>query len=319
MTNETKTAANAQAAKKKVLRRGVTNETRSVNRIKFHEKDSVPNTGLFIGHLENVTVEWSSSDKNQDFPNINVPRLVFHFESNHSKIAERRYYGHTLWARASSIDTIPGGKHAMWVDGVFATIKHFLEVYYLNGRTLTSEEEEALSLDFFDYDENGNYIPVEQDEVIASYHKVFENAAAMFNGTYNLKDGDTPKPCYKSADGKLIPIWMKLLRHTKGKDGKWYNVQPNGDLGFTNSPDSGLIEKINGQNPPAILRINVARESITPKQTQPQNPTIGIRNPNNMVGTIVAPTGVPAMGASQTDAYIAAQNPTISGEDNMPF
>lgn len=306
---ETKDVASAQATKK-VLRRGISNETQAVSRIKFHEKDSVPANGLFVGHLENVTVDWSSSDKSADFPNMSIPRLTFHFESNHAKQAERRYYGHTLWPIGSSIETMYGGSRGFVVDYVFNTIKHFLDVFYLNGRKLTDEEIEALSLDFVDCDEDGAYVPVEAEEVIASYRKVFENAAAMFNGTFGLKEGETAKPCYKTADGKMIPIWMKLLRHVKDKNNKWRNVGTKGDLAFTSNPGAGLIEKVSGQNPPAILRINVARESITPKETEDKTPTVGVMQ-GTMPGTIIA-GNVPAMGAAPSQAYNDAQ-----GE--MPF
>lgn len=296
---------------RKVARRGISNETRAVTRIKFHEKDCVPANGLFIGHLESVSVDISNSDKIKAFPNMDVPRLVFHFESNHAKQSERRYYGHTIWPVESSIDTIPGGRREAAVNNVLNIIKHFLDVFYLNGRELTIEEEEALTLDFIDYDETGAYIPVKAEEVLASYRKIFENAAAMLNGTFGLEEGETPKPCYKTADGKFIPIWMKLLRHVKNRDGEWKNVGLNGDLAFSLNIGSGLIEKVNGQNPPVTLRINFARESITPKNTEVKKPTLaGVTT--GISGTIIA-NNVPIMGAQQNDAYISAS------EDEMPF
>lgn len=205
---------------------------------------------------------------------------------------------------------IPDGCRQIVVDNIFKTIKHFLDVFYLKGRQLTDEEELALSLEIADSDEDGNYVPVEPEEVLAAYRKLFENTVAIFNGSWNLAEGETPKPCYKTADGKFIPIWMKLLRHVKNKDNRWVNVGANGNLGFTSSPGAGLIERINGQNPPAILRINLARESITPKETQAKAPTIGVAGVVN-AGTVVA-GGVPQMGAAPSEAYVEAQ-------DGMPF
>jgi len=132
--------------------------------------------------------------------------------------------------------------------------------------------------------------------------------AAMLNGTFNLKEGEVAKPCYKTADGKIIPVWMKLLRHVKNNKGQWINVTTGGDLGFTGNPGSGLIELVNGTNPPAVLRINLAKESITPKNTEAK-PIIGA--PTAMPGTVLA-GGVPQMGAAPSEAYNEAQ-----GE--MPF
>jgi len=298
----------AEQPVKKVLKRGISNETRAVTRVKFHEKDCNPSTGLFVGHLESVSVEFSNTDRSQNFPNMDVPRITFHFESNHSRIAERRYYGHSLFPVESSIETIPNGSKAYRVDYIINTIKHFLDVYYLKGRELSEAEEDALTLDLVDYDEDGNYVPVDPTDVLNAYRKMFENAAAMLNGTFNLKEGEVAKPCYKTADGKIIPVWMKLLRHVKNNKGQWINVTTGGDLGFTGNPGSGLIELVNGTNPPAVLRINLAKESITPKNTEAK-PIIGA--PTAMPGTVLA-GGVPQMGAAPSEAYNEAQ-----GE--MPF
>ena len=49
MTNETKNGATAEVPTRK-NRRGVSNETKAVSQLKFHEKDAAQN-GLFIGHL----------------------------------------------------------------------------------------------------------------------------------------------------------------------------------------------------------------------------------------------------------------------------
>ena len=67
-------AEGAQIATKKI-RRGVSNKTQAVAQLKFHEKDAAQN-GLFVGHLEEVRVDWSNSEDSKDFPSMAVPRLT---------------------------------------------------------------------------------------------------------------------------------------------------------------------------------------------------------------------------------------------------
>ena len=50
--NEKPTGVTAETPAKKV-RRGVSNQTKAVAQLRFHEKDAATN-GLFIGHLEEV-------------------------------------------------------------------------------------------------------------------------------------------------------------------------------------------------------------------------------------------------------------------------
>ena len=52
------TVDNAQTTVKKA-RRGVNNQTKAVAQLRFHEKDASTQNGLFIGHLENVYVDWA--------------------------------------------------------------------------------------------------------------------------------------------------------------------------------------------------------------------------------------------------------------------
>ena len=67
MSEESKVGATAgQPTKKK---RGISNSTQAVSQLKFHEKDASPN-GLFIGHLEEVKVEWSTNADGKTFLDI---------------------------------------------------------------------------------------------------------------------------------------------------------------------------------------------------------------------------------------------------------
>lgn len=286
-------------------RRGISNTTQATAQLKFHEKDATQ-YGLFVGHLDNVQVATSIADENnKSFAGINVPRITFYFASNHANVVEQRHINHTLFPVESNVNTIPGGSEAWKVDCVLRWIKHILDVYYLKGRELTVEEEDALCLPFEDSDENGQYIDVDAETVAAGYGTLFTNVAAMLNGTFGTKDGDAAKPVYKTADGKYIPCWLKLLRHKRRKN-DWINVAPNGELGFDSFLGNGALELVKQNCPPAILRIDFAKESITPKETK-KAPSIGVPNSSiaGMGGIPVAPFA--STDLSGTDAYAATQ------------
>ena len=285
--------ANAQTVAKKV-RRGVSNKTQAVAQLKFHEKDAAQN-GLFVGHLEEVRVDWSNNAEAKSFTGMSIPRLTFHFASNHANASEKRHVYQTLFPVESNVNTIPGGSEDWRVNNVFSWIKHILDVFYLKGREMTEAEEDALSLTFEDFDENGEYVSVEAEDVIAGYRAIFENAAAMLNGSFELADGEVAKPVYKTSDGKFIPCWLKLLRHKKRK-GDWINVGANGDLAFDGFIGNGVVELLKKDCPPTVLRLDLAKESITPKETK-KTPTIGAPG-----------MGAPAMGG------VMAGAPTM----NMP-
>lgn len=304
MSEQKEGTVGAQAVLKKV-RRGVSNETQAVTLLRFHEKDASKN-GLFVGHLHEVTVDWSTNEN--VFNGISVPRLTFHFASNHANANEMRHVWQTLFPVPSNVDTIPGGKDEWRVNNIFAWIKHVLDVYYLKGRNLTEEEENALTLPFVDFDEKGEYVSVEPEEVISGYRALFENAAAMLNGTFKLTDGESPKPVYKTADGKFKPTWMKLLRHKKRKN-NWIDVGQNGELAFDGFIGNGVLELVNGNNPPAILRIDMSRESITPKETKKEG--------NSMMDAINGMGGVSAQaGIAAMNSYAEAVG---GGDGDMPF
>ena len=285
--------ANAQTVAKKV-RRGVSNKTQAVAQLKFHEKDAAQN-GLFVGHLEEVRVDWSNNAEAKSFTGMSIPRLTFHFASNHANASEKRHVYQTLFPVESNVNTIPGGSEDWRVNNVFNWIKHILDVFYLKGREMTEAEEDALSLTFEDFDENGEYVSVEAEDVIAGYRAIFENAAAMLNGSFELADGEVAKPVYKTSDGKFSPCWLKLLRHKKRK-GDWVNVGANGDLAFDGFIGNGVVELLKKDCPPTVLRLDLAKESITPKETK-KTPTIGAPG-----------MGAPAMGG------VMAGAPTM----NMP-
>lgn len=296
-------AGSAQSTVKKA-RRGVNNETKAVAQLRFHEKDASTQNGLFIGHLESCSVDWSVNAEGKQFTGEKVPRVTLHFASNHTSASEQRHVYYTLNCVESNVNTIPDGSEDWKVNNIFHWMKHILDVYYLKGREMTAEEEEALSLPFEDFDDEGNYVAVETADVIKGYAFIFNNFVAMMNGSFNLPDGETPKPCYKTADGKFIPAWLKLLRHKKVK-GEWKNVAQNGELGFDSFIGNGVVELIRKDMPPAVLRLDLAKESITPKETK-KTPTIGA--PNNAMAGMggVMPTAPMNMGNADIGAYTDA-------------
>ena len=302
--------------KVKVSRRSIANSAKKTI-LRFHEKDSCavqgPAFGLFVGHLASVEVSKSTIKEDakglQSFAGKEIPRLLLRFESNHSNEVERRHYTMSFNPIESNVDTIPGGASAWQVDNLFTWMNNLLELFYLNGRALTEEEEAALSLPFEDYDENNNYIPVEADDVIKGYTVLFENFSAMMNGKFAPKGQEaTGKPCYLTEKGTIIPLWMKLTRYKKTKNG-WRETGNNGELAFDVFYSSPLLEKMKGSNPPLLVSFDPSRESITPQQTTKKTPTIGGQNAGIAGGVVMG--GMP-MGVAQGNAGAEA------GVD-MPF
>jgi hypothetical protein len=269
---------------------------------------------LFIGHLEEVRVDWSVNTEGGSFTGLKVPRVTLHFASQHKNASEKRHVYQTLFPQPSNVDTIPGGKEAWKVDNVLKWIKHILDIYYLKGRELTEAEEDALTLALEDYkEENGVYVYVPVDpetDVLPAYRTLFENFVSMMNGTFrDLADGEVAKPCYKTANGDFIPAWLKLLRHKKDRKRGWVNVGRNGELAFDSFIGTGVVELITDGKPPRVLRYDASKESITPKETN-KTPTIGgaAAMPG---GGVIPDTGIP-MGVAALSAYAGAA-------EEMPF
>lgn len=313
MSNKEKEVAteNAQTVVKK-NRRGVSNKTKAVAQLKFHEKDAAQN-GLFIGHLESVEVAWSTNSEGKAFTGMAVPRLVFHFASNHVNESEKRHVYQSVNPIESNVNTIPGGSEEWRVNNALQWIKHILDVFYLKGRELTEEEENALALPFEDFNEAGEYVSVEPETVIAGYAAIFNNASAMLNGSWNLEEGAIAKPCFKTADGKIIPCWLKLLRHKKYKN-QWNNIVSSGDLAFDPFIGNGVVELLVKDKMPTVLRIDMVKESITPKEVN-KAPSIGMPGMANPMFGGVMPTEAPMnMGVNSANSAAFAD-----AGDQMPF
>ena len=300
------TVANVSAKR----RRGVSNKTQSVSELRFHERDAARNNFLFIAHLEDVSVEWSTNADGKTFTGLKVPRVSLHFASNHTDKAQRRHVRQSLFPVESNVDTMEGGKDEWKVNNVLGWMKHLLDIFYLKGRQMTEAEEDALSLPFVDSTEEGEYIPIEPEEVLKGYEFVFRNFVAMMNGVFGLAENAVPHPCYKDANGNFIPIWIKLLRHIKRKN-EWINVGQNGDLAFPQFIGAGVIELFKSGKEPLILRVDLSKESITPKQVK-KEPSLGGIGPMASQGFIAPNFDADGMDASNDTAFNAA------GVD-MPF
>lgn len=305
---------------KKKIRRGISNETRTVSRLKFDESVANRTNGLFQAVID--TVEVRSAKIGEDaagmasFAGLEIPTFVVNFHSLHDTPEKWRWVTLRLMAVESNVGTIPFGEEEWKVSNVLGYIKHLLDVLYLKGRDLTEEEENALELPFTDYeeDENGNivYNPIDAEEVVAGYRTLFTNAAAMLNGTWGLAEGANPKPCYVNPDGKKAWLWIKLLRFTKNR-GKWQPVvrggNNTGDLGFPNFLGTGVIERYVKESAPA-LRVDFTKESIIPQKYEEKG--IAPNLPNSMQG------GIPIGGVTPTFDSGMAQ-PDYGQFNDMPF
>lgn len=292
----------SESVQKTKVRRGIAN-ARGTVRLKFSHEHAKPN-GLFIAHLDNVEVSeiliGEDSTGMPSFNGLSVPRLQFTFASNEEEVSKRHYVTKSFTAVESNVNTIPGGKEDWKVNSVFDWIKHLLNVYVLKGRELTDEEADALSLNFEDFDENGEYVPVDAETVISSWKVLFENVAAMFN---HSKDG---QPAYKTKDGKNIAIWLKLLRYVRSK--KSWKAVDNGNLSLPTFVGEGVVE-IYKQNVLPSIRIDVVRECITPKNLE-----VEAKAPNALVsGVPNSPIGTFANGVN-TFSDVSAE-----AADDVPF
>lgn len=304
----------AEVANKK-KRRGISNETRATSRLKFDDvRDANKANGLFQGHLESVEVkDITIGEETTGMPSFNgmtVPKLILTFASNHPAVAERRYVSMQFLPAESNVDTIPNGSKAWQVDRIMAYLKHLLDVYLLKGKPMSEEQEDALTLAFEDFDDNGEYVSVDPTEVINGWRVLFENFANIMN---TGKDG---KPIYVTADGKIIPIWMKLLRFTKNK-GQWKPVEGGnraGDLAFPGFVGEGVIELFVTNKAP-ILKVDATKEKIAVMDIAktPTNPAV-----SGMPGAPMG--GVPAGFGDGMGADNGSPIPAFPGAgEDLPF
>ena len=256
--------ANAPEAKKPI-RRGVSTAVGTTN-LKFDTRDMQPN-GLFLAHLDKVEVTTFVPGEGKtgmpSFNGLEVPRITFVFASNEDEINKRRKVYLQFNAVESTALTIPGKSEEWKVNIPLNYLKHILDVFVFKGREMTEKEAEALSLDYVDFDENGEYVTVSPETVLAAWKNLFTNIVTL------LDTGNNGKPCYKTADNKYIPLWIKLIRYFKVKN-EWKEVN-NGSLSFPQFVGEGAIE-IFKPNVHPIIKVDITRERIKVMDLQKQAP-----------------------------------------------
>lgn len=295
------------APAKPKLRRGINNETRGTTRLKFDTCHARPN-GLFIGHIDSIEVKdiqiGEETSGLQSFAGLTVPRLTINFASNEEDANKRKYTQIRFLAVESNVETIPGGKSEWKVTQIFDYLKHFYNVFVLKGREMTDEEIAALTLDLEDYDENGEYVPVAAETVVAAWRSLFENFVNLMN------TGKNGTPVYLDNNGKPITIWMKLIRFVKNGKNVWKPIA-NGELSFPTFVGEGVIE-IFKQNTPPSIRVNIVSEDIKPRKIEsaPKVPNMP------MAGVPVAGMGIGMTPGIGIDSGAADYMNTMAGMAN---
>lgn len=278
--NEVNTKSNVEATPRR-RRRGVGSVQGSTLK-QFHESMACKNS-LFLGILDNVHVEYSTLDENgnNSFPGCKQPRLVFNFLSPDGTASRSKTFfpipsNTNTWEHADS-----KAREARLVPSQLSYLRHFLDVLYFKGRKPTEEEEILMELPLDEEDEDGSFIPNEPQVVCDAYGVMYKNIANMLNGITNMSgaDGAVPKPTYKDANGNPIKLWLKLIRAYKS-NGVWALQNKNGDLDFPTFVGSGVIEVVKANEMPKYVNIDLAKESITPKEvakkaTAPAMPGVG--------------------------------------------
>lgn len=292
---------------KKVLRRGIAS-ARGTARLKFSHELAKQN-GLFIAHLDDVSVSTITiSEESTGMPSFNgmeIPKLVLTFASNEEDVNKRHYVTLQFTPVESNVKTIPGGDDAWKIDSIFDWLKHILNVYILKGRELTDEEANALSLNYTDFDEKGEYVPVEPEEVISAWKSLFENFENIMNR------GREGQSYYKTKDGKNIAVWIKLLRYVKNNKKGWSAIN-RGDLSFPTFVGEGCIE-LYKQNTVASIRINSVKESIVPMNIPEA------KAPNMTMNNSGIPSVMGGVPVGDTMVSNGADGIATQAMEDMPF
>jgi hypothetical protein len=241
VVNQPANSAATTAPKKR--RRGISNETRTTSRKKFSHKDAINNLCLFVGHLH-ARVAWVTMKEDNNmrpaFAGKAIPQLVIEATSLHTNPADVRVASKTFWPYESNVDYIPGGAKEKFINMDFAWIKHFLDVVVFKGREMTDEESEMLELGYVDYDDNGQYEPVEVEDVIKAWGVLFDNVVKLVE-----TGGENGKSALLDKVGNQRQFWFRLNRYYKNK-GDWaFSGQGSeeGDLVFPNIVGQGIFEE----------------------------------------------------------------------------
>lgn len=332
VVNQPANSAATTAPKKR--RRGISNETRTTSRKKFSHKDAINNLWLFVGHLH-ARVAWVTMKEDNNmrpaFAGKAIPQLVIEATSLHTNPADVRVASKTFWPYESNVDYIPGGPKEKFINMDFAWIKHFLDVVVFKGREMTDEESEMLELGYVDYDDNGQYEPVEVEDVIKAWGVLFDNVVKLVE-----TGGENGKSALLDKVGNQRQFWFRLNRYYKNK-GDWaFSGQGSeeGDLVFPNIVGQGIFEEkfmldATHFKEPSLM-FDITKERIAPmdgvQSKQKKAPNLAAA-PG--IGGIAMGAGIvqPSMGGMPNFGVAGGFNPTEGSafapdsEDNggLPF
>ena len=221
-----------------------------------------------------------------------VPQLIIEATSLHTNPAEVRVASKTFWAYESNVDYIPGGAKEKFINMDFAWIKHFLDVVVFKGRAMTDEEADMLELGYVDYDDNGQYEPVEVEDVIKAWGVLFDNVVKLVE-----TGGENGKSALLDKVGNQRQFWIRLNRYYKNK-GEWVfsgQGSEEGDLVFPNIVGQGIFEEkfmldANHFREPSIV-FDITKERIAPMD--------GVQSKQKKAPNLTAAAGIGgiAMGA----------------------
>ena len=299
----------APATTKVSSKRGIAN-ARGTSRLKFSHTHMDTTNGLFMAHLDSVVVSMIKIGEDKtgmpSFNGLEIPRITFTFASNEQAVNSRKYVTLSFTAVDSNANTTVEGKESWKVSQVFDWLKHILDIYVLKGRDFTDEEAEMLSLNFEDFNEEGEYVLVELEVVIAAWKTLFENVENILNR------GNNGTPYFK-VNGNYIPVWIKLVRYIRNRKKDWQEVN-NGELAFPTFVGEGCIELYVKNKTPEI-KLNTLRECVLPKNIEkPKQPNFQPAMPNGiapiMGGTMIAPN----VGGFDTTSDIG-----MAAGDDIPF
>ena len=163
-----------------------------------------------------------------------------------------------------------------------------------------------LSLNFEDFNEEGEYVPVEPEVVIAAWKTLFENVENILNR------GNNGTPYFK-VNGNYIPVWIKLVRYIRNRKKDWQEVN-NGELAFPTFVGEGCIE-LYAKNKTPEIKLNTLRECVLPKNIEkPKQPNFQPAMPNGIA---------PIMGGTMIAPNVGGFDPTsdigMAAGDDIPF
>lgn len=329
VVNQSANSAATTAPKKR--RRGISNETRTTSRKKFSHKDAINNLWLFVGHLH-ARVAWVTMKEDNNmrpaFAGKAIPQLVIEATSLHTNPADVRVASKTFWPYESNVDYIPGGAKEKFINMDFAWIKHFLDVVVFKGREMTDEESEMLELGYVDYDDNGQYEPVEVEDVIKAWGVLFDNVVKLVETS-----GENGKSVLLDKVGNQRQFWFRLNRYYKNKGDWTFSGQGSeeGDLVFPNIVGQGIFEEkfmldATHFKEPSLM-FDIAKERIAPmdgvqsKQKRAPNlvavPCIG----GIAMGTGIVNPNMPMAGFA--DGFVSTESsafaPETEDDGGLPF